>query len=134
MLNVIPARVKKETNDYMASNDNVFGWICDNYVKDDACFTTCNDIWKKFNSSAEFYEMTKEEKRKNGTKKAFVDGIQKSIHLRRYFKDRGKYFDKEVVRVPFLAGWRELTDEERDGEEEDVCGDDTSTVVDYHEQ
>jgi hypothetical protein len=35
----------------------------------------------------------------------------------------------------FLAGWRELTDEERDGEEEeDVCGDDTSTVVDYHEQ
>ncbi len=58
MLNVIPDRVKKETNDYMAPNDNVFGWIGDNYIKDDTCFTTCNEIWKKFISSAEFYEMT----------------------------------------------------------------------------
>jgi phage/plasmid-associated DNA primase len=127
MLNVIPARVKKETNDYMASNDNVFGWICDNYIKDDTCFTTCNEIWKKFNSSAEFYEMTKREKETNGTKKKFVEGIEKSIHLRRYFKPKDTYFGGIRMKATFLAGWREIIESE---EEEEVCGDDTSTVVD----
>jgi P4 family phage/plasmid primase-like protien len=134
-LNKIPARVKRDTNDYMASNDNIFGWICDNYVKDDTCFTTCNEIWKKFNSSEEFYEMTKRQKETNGTKKKFMEGIEKNIHLRRYFKPKDKSFNKELIRVPFLAGWREKTKEELDGEEEEeeVCGDDTSTVVDENE-
>lgn len=131
-LNAIPARVKKEANDYMASSDNIFGWICDNYVKDETCFTTCNDIWMKFNSSAEFYEMTKEEKRKNGTKKKFVEGIQKSIHLRRYFKPRDTYFGGLKHNVPFLAGWRAPIEEDEEYEEEEVCGEDTSTVVDAY--
>ena len=101
---IVPACVKKETNDYMASNDNVFGYITDNYERDDACFTTINDIWTTFASSMEFYDMTKREKETRGTKNAFVGAIQKSIHLRRYLKARGASFGAESIRVPFLSG------------------------------
>jgi hypothetical protein len=76
--------------------------------------------------------MTKREKETNGTTKKFVEGIEKSIHLRRYFKPKDTYFGGIQRKATFLAGWRVLPDEERDGEQEDVCGDDTSTVVDTY--
>jgi hypothetical protein len=50
--------------------------------------------------------------------------------LRRYFKPKDTYFGGIRMKATFLAGWRALTSEELGGEEENMCGDDTSTVVD----
>lgn len=108
----ISKEVKQQTKEYLLDNDNIFSWFNETYEKTDTeSILSIKDIMKEFKSSDFYYNLSKNDKRKNNEKN-FKEKIQTNIELRKYFQDR--YKDKRSV----ILGWK-LKPSEDDNDEID---------------
>ena len=107
--------VKERTDEYIASNSDLFVWFKDNYIENEGSFIKCKYIYESYRESNEWETL----ERKNRPKlNAFVDNIRGNKHLKMYYKDRYKISQKtEINKV--LVGWRAKTDDEKDDDSDD---------------
>lgn len=113
----VPDIVKKEGKDYLSQSDDIFDWFSENYEKDPSTIILISDLHKEFlRSSKMCYEMTKEEQRKYLSAKNFKAKLQSNIFLSCCYKERGSYWNKTQMKVPYLIGYKRLKEELDDPE------------------
>jgi P4 family phage/plasmid primase-like protien len=120
-----PPIVIKESKAYIKGCDNICEWFEENYEPSDDSMVFVDDLFNNYSSTNEFYQLSKEDKRKYGTAKKFKDILQGNLFIRKYYKEANQYWNKKKQSKPFIAGWRKtvLVTEDCDVDS------DTTTVV-----
>ena len=88
--------------------DNIFEWFEENYepAYDEVAFV--EDVFNTYKSGDEFYQLSKVDKRKNGTAKKFKDILQGNLFIRKFYKEKDQYWNKIKYKKPFIAGWKRI--------------------------
>lgn len=96
----ISKEVKSQTREYLLDNDDMFSWFNTAYVKtEDESILSVKDILKEYKLSDFYYNLSKNDKRKNNEKN-FKDKIMTNIELKKYYKDRYKNLRSVII------GWK----------------------------
>jgi P4 family phage/plasmid primase-like protien len=120
-----PPIVIKESKAYIKGCDNICEWFEENYEPSDDSMVFVDDLFNNYSSTNEFYQLSKEDKRKYGTAKKFKEILQGNLFIRKYYKEKDQYWNKIQQKKPFISGWRKtvLVTEDCD------VNSDTTTVV-----
>jgi hypothetical protein len=95
-------------------NDDIFSWFSATYNKtEEESILSIKEIMREFKSSDFYYNLSKNDKRKNNEKN-FKEKIQTNIELRKYYQER--YKDKRSV----IIGWKiKPSEDDNDNDEID---------------
>ena len=105
VINKQPDICRKVTDDYLACNDDIFGWFSSKFEKTGGMeiLYVC-DVFDKFKTSEFYYTLSKNDQRKYN-KKGFEEKVQKNLFLRSDFKARDAYIGKVQLKKTALVGW-----------------------------
>lgn len=121
-LPTLPDKCKKLTADYLAVSDDIYEWFSQYYEKkvevnedkEPINFIEVSSIWKKFNTSSYYMNLSKIEKR-SYNEKSFRDKIAENLFLKPFYKDRKKVrINKEQNSKQLLINWVEKVDNDDD--------------------
>jgi phage/plasmid-associated DNA primase len=120
----VPNSVKQSSKKYLAKSDIFYDWFCDNYEVDNENVIKVKDIYYEFKNDN--YDVLKTDKKTYGTEKNFISALRGNIFIKKYFKERDAYYNREQLKSNSLVGWKKKEEKEEDDR---VC-DDASTIVD----
>ena len=101
----VPSIVVNESKAYIKGCDNIYEWFEENYeLANEVVFI--EDLFMEYKSGDEYYQLSKEDKRKNGTCKKFKEVLQSNLFIRKYYKEARQCYNKKQYSKPFIAGWK----------------------------
>lgn len=85
----IPKEVQSRGTQFLYDNDDLLNWFNEYYELSDDVedIVKLKDLYDEFKGSATFTDFTKDQRRNEWSKSKFMEKIQTSIALKRYYKD-----------------------------------------------
>lgn len=116
---------RKLTNEYLAASDDIYGWLNNDFKldkeendrKEAKYILTLEEIWRHFNTSTYYQNLSKEDKR-TLNKTAFKTKIKNNNLLSQYYRDREQYkINGKYIKSPILINWRSRNEEDEEKKE-----------------